>query len=503
MKFGSDVTLQLVTAIFASAFGSGFQHGYNSGVLNEIQNVTTEWIQRCPELDSPNSQCRVSSIEVTWIWAFTVSIFCLGGMVGGLSVGFVATAIGRRQGLIANNLFVFVGAMLMGISKRMDQYSLLIIGRFVIGISAGLAAGLTPMYLSEISPESVRGAVGTVYQLVITCSILLSQILGIESILGSDTLWPYLLAATAVPAVVQLLMLPFCPDSPKYCYLDQHNYQSAKQSLIWFRDTHVVEDELQELKAEEEKAQSEENVTLKDILLKQPLRKHLIIAVMMMLAQQLSGINAIIFYSTDVFISSGLSHSSAQYATLGMGAANVAMTIISIYFIERVGRKTLLSFGMVGMLVSTSLLAACLLVNDHENDTPEAAVGLASYLAVAAVIAFVMFFAIGPGPIPWFFVSELFAQSARPIATSIAVGVNWLANFLVSWGFNPLHTFLGSYVFFVFITLQLVFIAYIWAYVPETKDKKPGDTSSEYPEEQEEDYNLASPPTFQPNRDSV
>lgn len=481
MVFGQEVTLQLLTAIFASAFGSGFQHGYNSGALNEIQNVTIEWIRSCPQ-DSQNEGCGLTSFQVTWIWAFTVSVFCLGGMLGGLSVGFVATAIGRKQGLVANNLFVFLGAIFMGISKRMNQYSLLIIGRFFIGISAGVAAGLTPMYLSEISPEAVRGAVGTVYQLVITSSILLSQILGLESVLGSQNLWPYLLAATAVPGVIQVLLLPFCPESPKYCYLDQKNYESARQSLIWFRNTCAVECELEELRAEECKSRNETVVTFKDLLVKKDLRKNLMIAVMMMLAQQLSGINAIIFFSTNVFISSGLTNSSAQFATLAMGAANVAMTVISIFFIERAGRKTLLLIGMVGMLVATSVLTACLLLKRnvlYPGDGGMDLMSLTSYIAVIAVIAFVMFFAIGPGPIPWFFVSELFTQSARPVAASIAVGVNWLANFFVSWGFTPLSTFLGPYVFIIFIALQLIFITYIWAYVPETKHWKAGQTSSE------------------------
>jgi len=202
------------------------------------------------------------------------------------------------------------------------------------------------------------------------------------------------------------------------------------------------------------------------------LRKPLIIAVMMMLAQQLSGINAAIFFSTSIFESAGLDEKSSEWATLGMGAMNVAMTFVSLVAIEKAGRKTLMIAGLTGMFTMTTLLLISLLL--------KTTVPWISYLAIVAVILFVVGFATGPGSIPWFFVTELFSQSGRPIASSIAVAVNWSANFLVGLGFSPIEMAIGPYVFIIFMITQLFFIAYVFFIVPETKNRTVEEVTAQF-----------------------
>merc|ERR1712115_606986 len=143
---------------------------------------------------------------------------------------------------------------------------------------------------------------------------------------------------------------------------------------------------------------------------------------------------------------------------------NVAMTFVSLVLIEKAGRKILMISGLSVMVLMTIMLLVSLLVN--KEDYP-----FMSYVAIAAVILFVVGFATGPGSIPWFFVTELFAQSGRPTATSIAVVVNWTANFLVGLGFQPMQLLMGPWVFMVFIVIQLFFIIYEAIFVPETKNK--------------------------------
>jgi len=147
----------------------------------------------------------------------------------------------------------------------------------------------------------------------------------------------------------------------------------------------------------------------------------------------------------------------------GMGAMNVAMTVISLILIEKAGRKTLMLSGLSVMIICTTVLLICLKL--------ASTVAALKYLSIVMVISFVVGFATGPGSIPWFFVTELFQQSARGMATAIAVGVNWTANFLVGLGFEPLKYAMGEYVFLIFIGLQAVFILYVWFKVPETKNK--------------------------------
>jgi len=488
------LTPRLTFAIAAGAIGSSFQHGYNTGVLNAPQGIIESWVKDyvCKEVvehnitkeaekkaaeaagslfvsdwmegdPSWNSRDQDCNTSVTLIFSWTTAIFCIGGMMGASLVKFISTRLGRKGGLLLNNILVAIGGALMGFAQMAGSFQMLIAGRLVIGINAGLNAGLAPMYLSEISPTQLRGALGTVYQLIITMSILLSQILGMESLLGTANGWPYLLALTVVPAIFQLATLPFCPESPKFLLLDKDDEMAAENSLQWLRGTIEVHDEMDEMKQEQESMKLVPKVTLKEMLTNGSLRRPLIIAMMMMLAQQLSGINCAIFYSTQIFKSAGLDASQSQGATLGMGAMNVAMTFVSLALIEKAGRKTLMVAGLTGMLLMTTLLLASLLTFE--------AVPAMSYVAIVAVILFVVGFATGPGSIPWFFVTELFAQSGRPTATAIAVGVNWAANFLVGLGFEPIRLVMDAWVFIIFIVIQIVFILYVMFAVPETKGK--------------------------------
>merc|ERR1711931_282491 len=148
------------------------------------------------------------------------------------------------------------------------------------------------------------------------------------------------------------------------------------------------------------------------------------------------------------------------------------MTFVSLVMIEKAGRKTLMLIGLVGMLFMTALLLASLLL--------AATYEWMSYLAILAVILFVVGFATGPGSIPWFFVTELFAQSGRPTATSIAVSVNWAANFLVGLGFEPIQMLCGPYVFIVFMVIQVFFIVYVFFAVPETKNRTIDEITAQF-----------------------
>merc|ERR1712018_759859 len=163
-------------------------------------------------------------------------------MMGGSMVGFISSRFGRKGGLLLNNVLVVVATLLMGLAKAAGSFQMLIAGRLVIGINSGLNAGLAPMYLAEIAPTSLRGALGTVYQLIITLSILISQILGMNNMLGTEEGWPWLLAITAIPAILQLATLPFCPESPKYLLLDQEDEMAAQTALSWLRRTIEVHD---------------------------------------------------------------------------------------------------------------------------------------------------------------------------------------------------------------------------------------------------------------------
>nr|CAD7198335.1 unnamed protein product [Timema douglasi] len=220
---------------------------------------------------------------------------------------------------------------------------------------------------------------------------------------------------------------------------------------------------MDDMRSEYEAMKMLPKVTLKDMFMNSMLRIPLFIAMMVMICQQLSGINAVMFFSTKIFKMAKLDDMDAQYATLGMGSINVLMTVVSLVLVERAGRKTLLLIGFSGMCLTCVLLTICLA---YVNSA-----AWVSHFSIFLVIFFVVMFATGPGSIPWFLVSELFNQSARPAATSLAVAVNWTANFIVGIAFLPLQEALGGHVFIIFSVLLALFVVFVYRKVPETKNK--------------------------------
>ncbi|XP_074097017.1 solute carrier family 2, facilitated glucose transporter member 1 isoform X2 [Cotesia typhae] len=463
----AGINFHLAFAITAIALGSAFQHGYNTGVVNSPQEIIKSWIA---EVKTNRTGIPHTAKDMTDLWAWAVAIFCIGGIIGGSLVGIIADRFGRKGGLLLNNIFVVLTVIFEGFCKMAGSYEMIIVGRLFIGINAGLNAGITPMYLGEISPMHLRGAVGTVYQLIVTISILISQVLSMDKVLGTAEQWPLLLSLTIIPAIFQCVTLPLCPESPKFLLLNRGKDVDAQRGLVWLRGTNDVYDEMEEMRNEAESIKMTSRITMKEIFVNPALRIPLIISLMVMLAQQFSGINAVMFFSDAIFRMAGLNTTASQSATLGVGAMNVVMTFVSLILVEKCGRKTLLLFGFCAMVIDTALLALCLAYAESSS--------AAAYFSIALVIMFVVVFATGPGSIPWFLVSELFNQSARPIATSIAIAVNWGANFIVSYSFLPLKELLDTNVFVLFAVIQALFALFIWKKVPETKNKTIEEISS-------------------------
>lgn len=218
----------LVFAIFSAVLGM-FQFGFNTGVINAPQEILSNFIA---EIYKARTGKFISSELLDLIWSITVSIFAVGGMIGGLSGGSIADWCGRKCGLLLNNAIAILGATLMSSSQLFRSVECLIIGRFFIGLNCGLNTHLVPMYLSEIAPMNLRGALGTVSQLGVTIGLLLSQVLGLSGILGSADGWPFLLGVAFVPAVLQLMLLPLCPESPRYLLITKGRISEARQGKV-------------------------------------------------------------------------------------------------------------------------------------------------------------------------------------------------------------------------------------------------------------------------------
>uniref|UniRef100_A0A0A9Z9A1 Solute carrier family 2, facilitated glucose transporter member 1 n=1 Tax=Lygus hesperus TaxID=30085 RepID=A0A0A9Z9A1_LYGHE len=281
-KQKNSITGVLIWTVLAVAVGSGFQHGYNTGVLNAPQKVIESWI---------NQTTPMSENELTVVWSTATSIMCIGGIIGGALTGVLSTNVGRRMALILNNGIAIVAGLTMGGSKYVGQPWMIILGRFIIGINAGLNNGVGPMYLSEISPTGLRGSITAVYQLNMTTFILLSQIAGTDRVLGTDNLWPYLFFLVLIPAVYQILALILSPESPKYL-LEINNEQKAIEASNKLSGKQEGMKNIEQIKTEIAAARTQPKVALKDMWTVNKYRKPLIILCVLMAAQQLSGVNA-------------------------------------------------------------------------------------------------------------------------------------------------------------------------------------------------------------------
>lgn len=424
----SDITPMLVFAIFSAVLGM-FQFGFNTGVINAPQKVLEEFIANVYK----NRTGQWISEELRdVIWSITVSIFAIGGMIGGLLAPTVANWCGRKTGLVLNNTVAVLGVTLMSSSQLSQSIECLIIGRFFIGLNCGLNTALVPMYLTEISTVNLRGALGTVSQLGVTIGLLFSQVLGLKDILGTKDHWPFLFGFAFVPAVLQLIMLPFCPESPRYLLLSCGRISDARLALRRLRASVDVESDIEEMRAEDRAHQEEvrrygQLSSIRELFQRPWLRAPMFIGIMMQLSQQLSGINAIFYYSTDIFLSADVSEDYAVFATMGVGAIMVIMTLISIPLIDRLGRRSLHLYGLGGMFLASIFLTISLLVKFLYE--------WMKYISVISILTFTIFFGIGPASIPWMITAELFTQGTRPAAMSVSVLFNWLSNFLVGLAF--------------------------------------------------------------------
>ncbi|XP_023659494.1 solute carrier family 2, facilitated glucose transporter member 3-like isoform X2 [Paramormyrops kingsleyae] len=451
-----QVTCYLVFSVSIVVIGS-LQFGYNTGVINAPEQklrafFNSTWVGRYGQPISPG--------VCTLIWSLSVAIFSVGGMAGSFSVGVMANTFGRRNSMLIINVLALIGAVLMGLSTLCASFEMVIAGRLVIGLFCGLCTGLTPMYVGEVAPTALRGAFGTLHQLGVVVGILIAQIFGLEALLGSEMLWPVLLSLTAIPALIQTLLLPFCPESPRFLLINRNQEELARKALVRLRGCEDVSEDMQEMKEESMKMAMEKKVTIPELFRSPLYRQPIVIAIMLQLSQQLSGINAVFYYSTGIFESAGVT--KPIYATIGAGVVNTVFTVVSLFLVERAGRRTLHLLGLAGMAVSALLLTIALLLKD---------IASLSYLSIVAVFAFVAMFEMGPGPIPWFIVAELFSQGPRPAAMAVAGCSNWTSNFLVGISFPKLVEWCGPYVFIIFMIFLIIFFVFTFFRVPETKGR--------------------------------
>uniref|UniRef100_A0A8C1Y1K1 Solute carrier family 2 member 11b n=1 Tax=Cyprinus carpio TaxID=7962 RepID=A0A8C1Y1K1_CYPCA len=459
----------LLLAVCAAGIGGTFQYGYNISIINAptkaVQNfINQTWTERY--------NTEISTQVLTLLWSTIVSIFTLGGLVGASVGGTLAIRFGRKGTLLFNNTFALLAALFMGLSYPSSTFELLIIGRFLTGVNAGIGICVQPLYIGEIAPRALRGAMAMGTSIFITGGILTGQVIGLNELLGKEEYWPILLSTICIPAVMQLLILPWFPESPRYLLIDRGDDVACNNALMWFHGPDKYHGEKEDMERERVSAIGIKPKKPWELFTDTSLRWQLLTLFVIHTSQQLNGINAIYFYADYVFTQAGIPADKIPYATVGTGACECITALTCGLLIESLGRRALIIGGYSLMSVCCVCFTIALTFQESSPWVP--------YLSMICVFAFILSFGLGPGGVTNILTTELFTQTDRPAAYMIGGSINWIAFFFIGMIFPFIVNGLKQYCFLVFLVICCLVATYIFFVVPETKNKTFLEIQSEF-----------------------
>uniref|UniRef100_A0AAQ4RZZ5 Solute carrier family 2 member 15b n=1 Tax=Gasterosteus aculeatus aculeatus TaxID=481459 RepID=A0AAQ4RZZ5_GASAC len=397
----SHLTKPLLAVAFLSSFGSSMLYGYNLAVVNS----PAEYIKDFYNETMVERYDWIPDEELlTVLYALTVSIFAIGGMTGALLVGRLVTTYGRKGTLVRVTLLVFIGGALMGFSRRCRMPAMVILGRFITGVHSGISLSVVPMYLGEIAPKNLRGFLSLVPSIHICVGVFIAQVLGLSELLGKEEYWPLLLSLVVFPTIVQLMLLPWFPESPRYLLIEKGNIPATISALKWYRPKGNFQAEVDEMQEEQRSLSSVQTVSVWGLLRDR-----------------------------------------------------------CCFTIERLGRRPLMIGGFLFMGLCCSGITVSVIL--------QAELPFMRYISVGCVVGIIAGFCIGPGGVPFLITAELFKQSHRPAAYTVAGCLNWLSNFTIGFVFPFLENATGPYCYLIFCVICLGVAVYTIFVIPETKNK--------------------------------
>lgn len=406
-----------------------------------------------PQLvDNPDSWLTINQEEGSWIGA----LLPLGAMAGAVPAGPMADKLGRKKSLLALAVPFLLSWAIIVIAS---QLWLIYAARFIAGIGVGAACVLVPTYVSEIAETSARGTLGAMFQLFLTVGIVLAFVLGS---LMSYAGFAIVCAVVEVAFVGSFFLMP---ESPVWL-VGVNRKQEATAALEVLRgDAYDPSEELAEMQRCASEAASKKSSVFD--LVRTPASRRAVIATLGgMLFQQLSGINAVIFYTVIIFKASG-SSMAPEVASIVVALVQMVMSGVAALIVDRAGRKPLLMISSGIMAASLVALGYYFKLKNAEED-----VSTLGWLPLTSLTAFMIAFSIGMGPVPWMLMGELFTAETKAVAAGLAVLLNWFLVFVVTKTFPSMNQGLGEdWTFWVFACIMIVGTVFTHFMIPETKGK--------------------------------
>ncbi|KAJ2956775.1 hypothetical protein NQZ79_g7440 [Umbelopsis isabellina] len=470
--------------VVVAALGA-MNNGFNTSSLN----IPGDNVKNCPEpgiQNYPGSTLPMCIPMSDWIWGVATGMFAIGGLIGALLSNPLSAKFGRRDSMILINSTFIIGAALLSTATTSGQFA---VGRIFVGIGSGFMTVVISMYIADIAPPRHRGALGSFLQLFMTIGILVIEAcgLGLSSAIG----WRIVVILTVIPAIIQMICLPLCTRSPRWL-ISQNRIEEARAALLKLRvgdieeefadmiasaqkkndgsadeqkiadgnDSAVVANDEgnSDVEADKGEAKFESEVALSfwDLMTIPVFLKLTICMMIVHSGSQLSGINAVMYYSTTIFQIAF--DQQAPYVTVGVGALNVVLTVVSLLLIDRLGRKVLLLISEFGMFVFCVIMCVSIVV------------GIPA-LQVVCIMLFVSCYAVGLGVIPFILTAEVYPTYAVGAASSAALVCNWFFNFIIGLIYPTLQAAMGGYVFLIFAGIGLAHGIFTIFFIHETKGK--------------------------------
>ena len=438
-----DVKSKVFLIAIIAATG-GLLFGFDTGVISgALPFLKEHW--------------NLSDKALEWV---TTTVL-IGAILGAITSGRLSDYLGRKKMIIINAVIFLVGALGCSFARNVG---ILIAMRIIVGVAIGITSYVAPMYIAEVSPTRRRGALVTLNQLMITLGILVSYIT--DYLFSNDAnpeSWRWMFAVGAFPALVLFTGMFFLPETPRWL-ISKKRWDEGKRILMQVEDADLVEQTFSDLK--EDVALSVQRKVKSGEILKPWLRPALIITVGIFFFQQFSGVNTIIYYSPIIFKLAGIvSNTQSIIPSIIIGTVNVLSCLLSIFLLDRVGRRKLYIIGISGMIPSLALLGLCFYFKDALGSS-------LPFFSVLSIVCYIMFIAISLAPLGWLLISEVFPLEVRGVGMSIGSLSHWGFNAIISFTFLTLINSIGiASTFWCYSLICVAGLVWGYYYIPETKGK--------------------------------
>ncbi|WP_050183480.1 sugar porter family MFS transporter [Domibacillus robiginosus] len=446
MKKSINHKMYLQIIMVSATFG-GLLFGYDTGVINGA----------LPFMERPD-QLHLTPVTE----GLVTSSLLLGAAFGALICGKLADRYGRRK-MILNLSFLFLLASLG--TAFAPNVPIMVVFRFLLGLAVGGASSMVPAFLAEMAPHEKRGRMVTMNEFMIVGGQLLAYVF--NAILGvtmADTghVWRYMLALCAVPAVILFVSMLAVPESPRWLASKGKNTE-ALRVLKQIRNDERAKAEFYEIETAVKKDSELEKASLKDFSAPW-LRRILLIGIGIAMVNQITGVNSIMYYGTQILEESGFGTKAALIANIANGLISVIAVVVGIWLVGKVNRRPLLIIGLSGTTTALFLIAIFSMVLEGSAALP--------YVVLSLTVLFLAFMQGCVGPVTWLVIAEIFPQRLRGLGSGISVFFLWIVNFIIGFAFPILLSTVGlSATFFVFVALGLLGIGFVYKFMPETNGR--------------------------------